>query len=89
MTEQRMFSFSQLEKRYSVSKETLQRAAKRNDIKTVYLAGRRLVPLSEVERIDLVGFGPGRKSKSAAPAAVSTDSLRANVGSPRVSVSRG
>jgi hypothetical protein len=67
MTEQTMFSFSQLEKRYSVSKETLQRAAKRNDIRTVYLAGRRLVPLSEVERIDLVGFGPGRKSNKRAP----------------------
>ena len=48
MNEQKMFSFSQLEKRYSVAKETLARAAKRGDIKTVYLAGRRLVPVAEV-----------------------------------------
>ena len=66
MTEQTMFSFSQLEKRYSVSKETLARAAKRGDIVTVRLAGRVMVPVAEVFRIDLAGFGHGRKSNKQA-----------------------
>jgi hypothetical protein len=61
-----MFTFPILAKRWSVSELTLRRAAARKDIRTVYFAGRRLVPRSEVERIDLVGVGPGRKNKAAA-----------------------
>ena len=60
-TEQTMFTFPVLAKRWSVSILTLRRAAERKDIRTVYFAGRRLVPRSEVERIDLVGVGHGRK----------------------------
>jgi hypothetical protein len=64
MAEQTMFDFNNLSKRWSVSKDTLRRAVENNNLRTVYLAGRRLVPLSEVERVDLVGFGPGRKRSS-------------------------
>lgn len=59
--ERTMFGFSQLAKRWDVSEDTIKRAAKRNELRTVYFARRRLVPRSEVERIDLVGFGAGQK----------------------------
>jgi hypothetical protein len=61
MEQQALFGFGQLTKRWGVSRDTLVRAAKRADLRTVCLAGRRLVPRSEVERVELVGFGGGRK----------------------------
>jgi hypothetical protein len=59
-TEHTMLDFAALSKRWPISTLTLRRAAERWEIKTIYLAGRRFVPLSEVQRIDRVGFG-GRK----------------------------
>jgi hypothetical protein len=59
--EQTMFDFTALTKRWTVSRDTLNRAATRGELRTIYLAGRRMVPRSEVERIELVGFGRRRK----------------------------
>jgi hypothetical protein len=59
--EQMMFSFAALTKRWTVSRDTLNRAARSGELRTVYLAGRRMVPRSEVERIEMVGFSSGRR----------------------------
>jgi hypothetical protein len=62
-----MFGIPRLVKRWDVSRDTIIRAIARGEIRTVCFSGRRMVPASEVQRIELVGFGPGRKrSKKAA-----------------------
>jgi len=58
---QTLFSFSQLSERWNVSKDTLRRAAETDDLKTIYLAGRRLIPVAEVLRVEREGLGNGRK----------------------------
>jgi hypothetical protein len=58
---QTLFSFSQCAERWNVSKDTLRRAAEADELKTIYLAGRRLIPLSEVLRVEQEGLGSGRK----------------------------
>jgi hypothetical protein len=60
-------SFEAFTKKFGISRWTLARAAARGEVRTIYLAGRRFVPRAEVERIELMGFGSGRKrSKKAA-----------------------
>ncbi len=46
---------------FGVSKDTIGRAADRGEHETIYICGRRMVPLSEVERIKREGLG-GRKN---------------------------
>jgi hypothetical protein len=58
---QSLFPFPQLMKRWCVSRDLLARAAKRGQLRTVYIGGRRMVPRAEVERIELVGLGLGRQ----------------------------
>jgi hypothetical protein len=56
-----LFGFSELEERWDISKDTLRRAAEAGELKTVYLLGRRLIPIAEVERVEREGLGSGRK----------------------------
>jgi len=64
-TEQQLYGFPTLRARWGVSTDTLVRAANRGQIKTIYLAARRMVPLSEVQRIEREGLGSGRRNKAA------------------------
>ena len=56
-----LFSFAILMGMWGVSRDLLARAAERGDLRTIYLAGRRMVPRDEVERIEREGLGKGRK----------------------------
>lgn len=58
---QALFSFTELTKRWPLSRFTLMRAATRGDLRTVTIAGRVFVPRSEVERAESFGIGDGRK----------------------------
>ncbi|HTM12906.1 MAG TPA: hypothetical protein VL127_08335 [Bryobacteraceae bacterium] len=58
---QTLFGFGELSKRWVVSTDTLRRAAEAGDLKTIYLAGRRLIPVDEVQRVEREGMGHGRK----------------------------
>lgn len=67
--EQAMFGIPRLIERWDVSRDTILRAMARGEIRSVYFAGRRLVPRSEVERIEATGFGLARKSSKKAKTA--------------------
>jgi excisionase family DNA binding protein len=56
-----LFGFAELAARWNVSKDTLRRAAEAGHMKTVYLGGRRLIPITEVTRVESEGLGRGRK----------------------------
>ena len=58
---QTLFSFQTLEQRWEISVDTLHRRAKDGSIKTIVLSGRRLVPLSEVQRIEREGLQGARE----------------------------
>lgn len=59
--QQTLFGIAQTARRWSVSNDTIRRAADAGAIKTVQLGARRMVPLTEIERIEREGFGQGRK----------------------------
>ena len=56
-----LFGMDECSNRWSVSKDLLRRLADEGVLTTVYLAGRRLVPIAEVTRIDTHGLGSGRR----------------------------
>jgi hypothetical protein len=62
---QTLFGFGELSKRWTVSYDTLLRKAETGELKTIYVAGRRLVPLGEVQRVETQGLGGGRKRRAA------------------------
>ena len=61
MVMQTLFGFPVLAARWGVSTDMLKRAAARGELKTIRLAGRVMVPRSEVERVEAEGLGHGRK----------------------------
>jgi hypothetical protein len=73
---QTFFSFGTLSMRWSVSKDTLRRKADADELKTIYLAGRRMIPLSEVLRVEKEGLGSGRKRPVRQKAENETQPLR-------------
>jgi hypothetical protein len=59
-----LFGFGELSKRWDVSADTLRRKAVTGELKTIYLAGRRLIPVGEVQRVEREGLGRGRKQSA-------------------------
>jgi len=59
--ERTMIAFAPLGDRWGVSTDTVRRLADDNYLRTIYIAGRRLVPMEEVLRAEMVGVGRGRK----------------------------
>jgi hypothetical protein len=59
--QQTLFGFSLLSERWSVSTDLLRRMADQGKLKTIYLAGRRLVPVAEVLRVEQEGLGVPHK----------------------------
>ncbi len=51
-----LFGFAELAARWNVSKDTLRLAAEAGHMKTVYLGGRRLIPITEVTRVESEGI---------------------------------
>ncbi len=56
-----LFGFSEVADRWGLSVDSVRRAADRGDLKTVNIQGRRMVPLSEIQRAEQYGIGSGRK----------------------------
>jgi excisionase family DNA binding protein len=65
LTVRRGVTFPELADSYGVSRDTIKRLAKSGQLRTIYIGGRRIVPMSEVERIEREGIG-GRKPRRAA-----------------------
>jgi len=55
----RAYSLAEFAKMFSICRDTAARAAKRGDLRTVQLGGRRLVPRAEVERVEKEGIDRG------------------------------
>jgi hypothetical protein len=74
MEEQLVFGMGTFGKMFAVSRDTVVRAADRGELKTIYIAGRRMIPRSEVERVKQFGLG-GRKNASKKAASASTEAI--------------
>jgi hypothetical protein len=64
--QQQLFTFEQLsQERWGGTPSiwTLRRLADDGQLKTVYIGARRLIPLSEVLRVEQYGLGTGRKRR--------------------------
>jgi hypothetical protein len=57
-------SFQELERESGVSQWTWRRLADKNEIRTINIGARRLIPADEVARIQRDGVGTGRKRKA-------------------------
>jgi hypothetical protein len=60
-TERTFLSLSETATRWGISNDSVWRAAKNGHLRTIYLLGRRVVPMAEVERVEQHGLGPARK----------------------------
>jgi hypothetical protein len=56
-----LFGFAPLGRRWGVSKDLLRRMAEDGELQTIYLGGRRLVPIAEVLRVEREGLGRAHK----------------------------
>jgi len=65
MRDRTLFGFDEVAERWGVSQWTVRRAADRGEIVTVNVCARRLVPVSEVQRVEQSGVGTPRARKSA------------------------
>ena len=60
----RAFGFSEFATMFSISRDSAKRLWKSGDLATITIGGRRLIPLSEVERVEREGVGRPRKRKA-------------------------
>jgi excisionase family DNA binding protein len=60
--ERRALGFSEFAAIFGVSRDTPKRLAKEGLLRTIMVGGRRLVPMSEVERVEQEGL-PRRKGR--------------------------
>lgn len=67
--QQQAFGLGTFGKMFGVSRDTCVRAADRGELKTIPIAGRRMIPRSEVERVKLEGFGGRKNARKNAPRA--------------------
>ena len=56
----RAFTIGEVADMFGLSLDSVKRAAKRGDLKTIRFGGRRLVPLTEIERVERDGLGSTR-----------------------------
>jgi hypothetical protein len=63
-TSRRAFSFAEVSRMFSISTDSVKRLWKGGDLLTITIGGRRLVPISEVEKIERQGIGTPRKSRT-------------------------
>jgi predicted site-specific integrase-resolvase len=47
---------------YGISRDSVKRLVKEGYLRTVLIGGRRIVPMSEFEKAEREGIGPGRKT---------------------------
>ena len=63
--QKRAFGFSEFAQMFSISLDSVKRLWKTGQLVTITVGGRRLIPLSEVERIERHGIGTPRKRRAA------------------------
>ena len=61
----RAFTIGEFSGMFGISRDSAKRHAKRGTLRTIMVGGRRLVPLSEVERIEKDGLAPQARTKKA------------------------
>jgi excisionase family DNA binding protein len=57
----RAFGIGEFAHMFGVSRDTAKRLAKQGNLRTIRVGKRRLVPLSEVQRVEREGLGPEAK----------------------------
>jgi predicted site-specific integrase-resolvase len=60
----RAFGFSEFAQMFGISRDTTKRLWKNGQLATITINARRLIPMSEVERVEREGIGRPRKSKA-------------------------
>jgi excisionase family DNA binding protein len=65
MVDKQLFSVQETARRWGVSPFTVRRLIDAGQLRSVTIAARRLVPVSEVERCEVAGVGRARKRKEA------------------------
>jgi hypothetical protein len=63
-TKKRAVGFGEFAQMFSISRDSAKRLWKSGDLSTITVGGRRLIPMSEVERIERQGIGTPRKRKN-------------------------
>jgi hypothetical protein len=63
-TKKRAFGFSEFAEMFSISRDSAKRLWRSGMLATITIGGRRLIPLSEVERIERQGIGTPRRSNA-------------------------
>jgi hypothetical protein len=61
---QQLFSIGRVAARWGVSSYTIRRLLDSAELRSVTIAARRLIPLSEIERAELMGVGSARKRRT-------------------------
>ena len=61
--QRRAYGIAEFAQMFSISKDSAKRAVTRGDLRTILVGGRRLVTVSEVERVEKEGLGKGRKAR--------------------------
>jgi excisionase family DNA binding protein len=61
--EQQLFSIGRVAKRWGLSRDTVRRLVIGGELRSVTISSRRLIPLAEIERAELVGAGIPRKRR--------------------------
>jgi predicted site-specific integrase-resolvase len=59
----RAYGLQEFADTFGISRESAKRFARMGLLKTITLGGRRLVPVTEIERIEKEGLGAPRKRK--------------------------
>lgn len=65
LTARRAVGFSEFAEMFGISRDAAKRLAKNGLLRTIYVGGRRLIPMAEVERVEQQGVG-GRKARQVA-----------------------
>ena len=59
--DQQLFSIGRVAQRWGVSPDTIRRLVNSSELRSVTIAARRLIPLAEIERAELLGVGSARQ----------------------------
>jgi len=65
--QKRAFGFGETATMFGISRDSVKRLWRSGYLATITIGGRRLVPLSEIERIEREGIGTPRTRKSSGP----------------------
>jgi len=65
MQNRQLFSVQETAERWGVSPFTVRRLIESGELRSVTIATRRLVPITEIERCERLGVGTARKRKEA------------------------